>query len=234
MSKTYYHDQVIELQRGSLLKRKEILKFKDLGAGSHRSASKSIAELAKTSTSNKWKCKLVQNLALEVRPSQVLEFGTNLGLMTSYLSHALSNASIHTVEGASQIAEVAQSNFQKLNCKNIQLHTSTFDDFIELYSGTIRVSEFVFIDGNHSYDGTMELFNSVTQLRNARTVIVIDDINWSEGMRQFWKELISSQKYTTLDIFKMGVVFHNYESLSINNFKCIPRIFKPWQLGFFG
>jgi hypothetical protein len=42
------------------------------------------------------------------------------------------------------------------------------------------------------------------------TVIIVDDINWSEEMQEAWKQISSHPRVTiSIDVFMMGLVFFN-------------------------
>ena len=233
LSKTYYHEGYIERQREQLLRDNTSIHFEDLGAGSFSKKKKTISQLARTSTSNKWKCKLFQNLIVHIQPTCLLEFGTNLGLMTAYLALSAPRSKVHTIEGIAAIGEVATKSFNKLKIKNITLYENTFDEFLINHSNVVQKSDFIYVDGNHSYEGTKAIMDSVLNT-GLKKVIVIDDINWSKEMRRYWDSLISRNQYVTIDFYKLGVVLVNFSELTPESFKCLPRFMKPWQLGLFG
>jgi hypothetical protein len=38
-------------------------------------------------------------------------------------------------------------------------------------------------------------------------ILIIDDINWSAGMRKAWREIVKQNaNYVTIDLFRMGMI----------------------------
>jgi len=76
----------------------------------------------------------------------------------------------------------------------------------------------VFIDGNHRKEPVIKYFNQMAELSDNKTVIIIDDINYSNEMREAWKEIRLHKKISvTVDIFRMGIVFFR-EGINHNNY----------------
>ena len=51
-------------------------------------------------------------------------------------------------------------------------------------------------------------FNLIAKLSDNKTVIVIDDINYSEEMAEAWNEIKHHRKVSvSVDIFRMGILF---------------------------
>jgi len=65
-------------------------------------------------------------------------------------------------------------------------------------------------------------------------VLIVDDINWSDGMARAWKEIKQMPGVSTLDLYKMGIVIRNGNLKEDLHIKYIPRILKPLSFGFFG
>ena len=88
---------------------------------------------------------------------------------------------------------------------NIESILATFSSLLESYSG--EKFDIVFIDGHH--DGValknyLELLNPHT---HNDTLIILDDIRWSNSMFEAWTELCASQDYhVTMDLFRMGII----------------------------
>jgi len=56
----------------------------------------------------------------------------------------------------------------------------------------------------------LEYFHKFLPLASDRCVFVFDDIRWSTGMHEAWKEIINEPKATvTVDLFSFGLVFFN-------------------------
>ena len=67
---------------------------------------------------------------------------------------------------------------------------------------------FVYIDGNHKKEATLSYFNWALEKANEQTIIVVDDIYWSNDMIQAWDEIKENERVSlTIDLFKLGIVF---------------------------
>jgi predicted O-methyltransferase YrrM len=65
-----------------------------------------------------------------------------------------------------------------------------------------------FIDGNHRKKPSLQYFHQCLQHINDGSVLILDDIHWSEEMEEAWKEIREHASVTmTIDLFRMGLVF---------------------------
>jgi predicted O-methyltransferase YrrM len=68
--------------------------------------------------------------------------------------------------------------------------------------------DFVFVDGNHKKDATLNYFNWCLPKVNEDTVLIFDDIYWSKGMEEAWIEIKNNpQVSVTVDLFWIGLVY---------------------------
>lgn len=237
-SKTYYDDYSLEQVRSRLLKNKEQISFLDLGAGSNATGSKMVhtrvCDLARRSSSNRYKCRLIRNAIMFFQPDSILELGTNLGMATAYMHSADKNATVVTVEGSPEISELAKENFQSLGYKTIKLINQPFDEYIASGHQGVLNSELVYLDGNHRYECTLAYIDKVWSDEARTKVAIVDDINWSPEMNKAWEEIRHRRDCHSIDLFKMGIIFKDERIPESSHYSCIPRKLKPWQMGFFG
>ena len=85
--------------------------------------------------------------------------GTSLGVTTSYLSLALPGGNVFTLEGASEIANLARKNFETLALENIKLAQGNFDYTLPSVLYHLTSIGLVFIDGNHRREPTENYFH---------------------------------------------------------------------------
>jgi predicted O-methyltransferase YrrM len=79
--------------------------------------------------------------------------------------------------------------------------------------------DFVFIDANHKYDAVIQYFNVILPKLTENSIVVFDDIYWSDGMTQAWNEIKNyPQVVATIDLFHIGIVFFN-KNLTKKNYK---------------
>ncbi len=244
LSKEYARDHIIEQRRTALLNDDTEIAFFDLGAGSGGikptdQTRTSIKAITKKATSPIRKCRLLRNLILYFRPKQILEVGTNLGIMTAYMHHTSPSTPIVSVEGIQPIFKYAKETIKLLSIEeSVELYHSSFESFFKDEIEKIQQSDFVFLDGDHTYDGTLnyvkKMWVSGDEMLSRRKVIVIDDIYWSDGMYQAWTEISKWKGCNTLDLYQLGVVIISDDLAEPKNLKCVTRLAKPWQLGLFG
>lgn len=208
----FYVFSDIESIRAKLLLSNIEIEINDFGAGStiNKSNKRRISDIAKNSLKASKYAQLLFRLVNRFKPTNVLELGTSLGISTMYLAASSSKTHVTTVEGCSNISKVAQINFYKLGLKNIKLINQSFEDFLPDYLKTIPTLDFVFFDGNHTKEATLNYFNLCVEKINQHTIFVFDDIYWSKGMNEAWNEIKHHPKITTtIDLFTVGIIFFN-------------------------
>jgi predicted O-methyltransferase YrrM len=68
--------------------------------------------------------------------------------------------------------------------------------------------DFVFIDGNHRLEPTLRYFEMLLKHATPNTILVFDDIHWSQEMELAWKSIQENSSVTcTVDLFFLGLVF---------------------------
>lgn len=214
----FYIFNDIESIRAKLLLSNIEIEINDFGAGSIVNKSipyqvrdrRKINDIAKNSLKAPKYAQLLFRLVHRFKPTNVLELGTSLGISTMYLAASSSKINVTTVEGCPNISKVAQINFDKLGLKNINLINQPFEAFLPNYLKTISSLDFVFFDGNHTKEATLNYFNLCVEKTNQQTIFVFDDIYWSKGMNEAWNEIKQHPKITTtIDLFAVGIVFFN-------------------------
>ncbi len=200
----------LEALKQKLMKEKGIISVTDLGAGTTSGLGKTreIGYIARTSSKPAKYGRLLFRLAEYFKPETILELGTSLGFSSAYLALGNPLSKVITIEGCPNIAGLAQANFDKLNIQNIQLVVGNFDENLPAILNEQTRIDFVFIDGNHKEEPTINYFEQCLSKADNETVFIIDDIHWSEGMENAWNQ-ISNHPLVTLsvDIFSMGIIF---------------------------
>ncbi len=200
----------IEKLRESLLQDERVISVTDLGAGSHinNQRNKKIKSIAKNALKPKKLAQLLHRLAKEFNPATLLELGTCLGVTTAYFSKALPNGNVISMEGCPEKAKIAQQNWDKLSLKNVAVVVGNFDDTLPEVMEKQEQLDFVFIDGNHRKEATLNYFNLCLPKVHEDSVIIFDDIYWSQGMEQAWEHIKAHPDVTvTIDLFWIGLVF---------------------------
>ena len=216
----FYIYKDIESIRAKLLLTDMEIVIDDHGAGSKVNSSnkRKIKDIAKNTLKAPKYGQLLFRLVNHFNPKTILELGTSLGISTLYLAAPSKKTKIITVEGCPNTTKVAQINFNKIGFKNIELVNDTFDIFLPKYLAKTTSLDFVFFDGNHQKEATINYFNWCVEKANNENIFVFDDIHWSRGMTEAWEVIKKHPKVTsTIDLFFVGIVFFN-KDLSKENF----------------
>ncbi len=204
----------IEDLRKELLKNNTNITIEDLGAGSRvqSTTQRTIKSLAKLAVKPKKYSQLLYRLVKHYQPQTIIELGTSLGITTLHFAKANPNANITTIEGSSSIAAIAQHNFQKLNCSNIQLINGNFDDILPTVNGQLSTIDLAYIDGNHRLEPTLNYFEQFLAKKSNDSIFIFDDIHWSKEMEEAWERIKANTSVRcTIDIFFLGFVFFRAE-----------------------
>ncbi len=208
----FYVYEDIESIRAKLLLTDMTIAIDDHGAGStvNKSSSRTVKDIANNTLKTPKYGQLLFRLVNRFKPTTVLELGTSLGLSTLYLAGSSQATQVTTVEGCANTAKVAQINFDKIGFANIELVNATFDKYLPTYLSKTPQLDFVFFDGNHQEEATLNYFNLCVEKAHQESVFVFDDIHWSEGMTAAWEKIKHHPRVTTtIDLFFVGIVFFN-------------------------
>lgn len=204
----------IEQLRKKLLSDNRLIEIQEMGAGSriHSSKQRAVSQIAKSALKSKRLARVLFRLVKHYQPQTVVELGTSLGITTAYLSKANTASSIITIEGSDSIASIANENFQKLHCNNIRSLQGNFDNLLPSVISQLPSIDLAYIDGNHRYQPTLNYFHQFLSKAHVQTILIFDDIHWSEEMEKAWEEIKAhpSIQYT-IDIFFLGFVFFREE-----------------------
>ncbi|RYG20505.1 MAG: SAM-dependent methyltransferase [Chitinophagaceae bacterium] len=207
-AKKVYED--IEKQRKKLLNDHTLLTITDLGAGSYlnKNREKKVSEVAKNALKNPRLAQLIYRLAHHHTANRIIELGTCLGITSAYLAKAKPEATVVTIEGCPETANVAYQNFVALNLTNIELQVGNFNTLFPKEVDSLSRLDFVYIDGNHTKEATLNYFNICLAKSDEHTLLIFDDIYWSKGMKEAWEEIKAHPQVTvTVDLFWIGLVY---------------------------
>src|SRR5258706_8042907 len=218
----YSEYDLVENLRQKLLKDRTLLTIEDFGAGSsiNKSGRRSVASIAKNVAKTKKYGQLLFRIVKEYKPKTVLELGTSLGIATSYLATGNPDANVTTIEGAKEVAAIAEENFRTLKLQTVELVKRNFDDSLSSVIYYLPSIDFVFIDGNHRREPTERYFRQLLAKANNDSIFIFDDIHWSKEMEQAW-EIIKNHEAVrcSIDLFFIGIIFFKQEFKEKQNFK---------------
>lgn len=219
--KFYIFDDIEHCRDSMLISDKKIV-VNDFGAGSKKNNSreKSIRQVASVSLKPAKIGKLLFKMVNEFQTKTIFDLGTSLGITTMYLAGADRQNTVFTFEGCENIAAVAESNFKKLNFKNIHQTIGNLDETLELMVDKTKTIDLVFFDANHKFEPTIRYFDICLEKINENSVFIFDDIYWSEEMKKAWETIKNHPSVTlSIDLFEVGLIFFRKESLEKQHFK---------------
>ncbi|MBZ5857048.1 O-methyltransferase [Flavihumibacter profundi] len=208
--KEYFSYGETEAMRKRLLNDLTKVQITDFGAGSGagNQRQKTVAQIARTAAKPARLGQLLFRTVKYFQPATILELGTSLGITTAYLAAGNANGMVYSLEGDVQLAELARKNLAGNKFTNAVVYTGNFDDALLPLLENIGRPDLVFIDGNHRFGPTLRYFEQLLLFAHPDTVIIFDDIHWSEEMEAAWKSIQSHPAVTcTIDLFFLGYVF---------------------------
>lgn len=217
--RNFYAYLQIEKLRNALSLSDEKLECMDLGAGSHvkNTFKKSVKDILTSAAKPPKYAQLLFRLVNHFQPATILELGTSLGISSAYMAVANSKSNLITIEGCNEIADVAKRNFKNLELKNIEQVVGNFDEVLPDVLKKVNQLDFVFFDGNHRKEATLNYFRQCLEKANEKSVFIFDDIYWSAEMTEAWDEIKKHEQVTvSLDLFYMGIVFFRKEQVKQN------------------
>ena len=211
----------IENLKKELCKSKKTINILDFGAGSfiNRSKKRKVKDIARKSGKNKKFGRLLYRIIKFLKPNNIIELGTSLGISTCYLAKGNSKSKIFSFEGCPETIKIAKDNLNEINVDNVKLIEGDFNITLLKELKKIKKIDVAFIDGNHQEKPTLKYYNDILKYSTNETIIIFDDINWSIGMQNAWGEIKKHPKTkVTIDLFFIGIVFIKKE-LSKEHFK---------------
>jgi predicted O-methyltransferase YrrM len=191
--------------RNALARDGEMLPRTKLGAGTSR--PQSTRQLARSSSVRHKYGILLHALSSYVRPTQILELGTCLGVSSLYLLLGDKEAKLVSVEGCPHTYAKQRSHWRTLlpaHLARADFHCDTFDNFLE--NNTIENIDLAYIDGNHTQEATWRYFHRLWPLLSPNGLVVLDDIHWSSGMEMAWNQIKPpTTGMLTLDLWQFGL-----------------------------
>lgn len=199
------------------------IEITDFGAGSKKlnSNKRQIKQIAKHGIAQKKQAEFLYRLLNKFTPKTIVELGTSVGLTSLYLSKALPKSTIYTIEGCPALFQFSNELFKTStdSVSNIISINGNFNvEFPKLLS-KIDSLDFLYIDGNHSYEPTINYFKLALEKKTANSIFIFDDIYWSDEMQKAWKEICAHIEVTlSLDLFYFGIVFFKTENKEKEHF----------------
>lgn len=178
--------------------------------------NKRICDIAAGEGKSVRRGKLLYKLVKYFRPVQLLETGTSLGLSLMYQALAMpAGSTITSLEGAVELHEYTRKVLVHLSGKNVQLVQGRLPDALKAILKEKIQIDWVFLDADHRYESLKHQFSLLLPYLYEGSVVVIDDIRWSQGMTKAWSELSTHSAVShSIDFYDMGVLLFKKNTAS--------------------
>ncbi|MCJ8288919.1 MAG: class I SAM-dependent methyltransferase [Crocinitomicaceae bacterium] len=190
---------------GRLKNSRQEIEIQDFGAGSKKLGSKrKVSAIFKMSSSKGKYGKLLYRLSKHYQPKEILEFGTSLGVGSTYLALGSNNSTITTVEACKNTRTVALENLKDLD--SIESKLGTFVDYLAELPKE-KQFDMIFIDGHHDGEALIQYLNQLQKHAHDETLFILDDIRWSDSMKAAWEEISNDSRFhMSMELFRVGIV----------------------------
>ncbi|MDI9338927.1 MAG: class I SAM-dependent methyltransferase [Sediminibacterium sp.] len=200
----------LDAVRQQLLNDATLLQIEDLGAGSNvlKQKERRVKDIARYGITRKRFSEFYFKLINYFDYRQVVELGTSLGLNTLYMANAGRKPEVYSIEGSGALHYYAQTLITAEGVTNVQLIQGNFDEQFPALLRRLPKLDFLLVDGNHTYEATLRYFTMALPYVHEHTLLVFDDIYWSEGMKRAWMEIKRHPRVSvSLDFYYCGLVF---------------------------
>jgi predicted O-methyltransferase YrrM len=141
---------------------------------------------------------LYKSIVEKFRPQTIVEFGTAFGVSGMYWLAGLEKngkGELLTFEPNEAWAKVANENLSGIGNRYV-LTVGTFEENIaKLTSNNNRKIDIAFIDAIHTRAFVIPQLEIVLKYVSPHALIFLDDINFSEEMREVWNELSQDTRF---------------------------------------
>lgn len=209
----------IENEREYLLSRDEPLNDGSLGQGGlYDGGQTTIRKACKVSKPPK-PALMLYLLTRAIKPQNVIELGTNVGISSSYIGAALKangeNGKLTTLDASPYRQRLAKEIHHNLGIENISYVEGLFTDTLDKTLRDIGSIDLAFIDGHHQYQPTLDYFEKILEFANKDAMFVFDDIRWSSDMKKAWLQIQSDSRLgLVVDFSSIGVCVRRQKTIS--------------------
>jgi len=211
----------VEKARADLVASQEKITRYDYGAGGSTSTrtrsemeagvptDETLGTFARKASKPRFWCTFLFRLVRTLEPRACIEMGAAVGVSGSYQAAALrlnGAGTLTSLEGDPTLAEITRGTFSRLGLDNATVVVGRFDQTLKTVLTERQPVDFVFVDGHHDHDATLEYFEVIVPFVSDSAVLVFDDIAWSAGMKKAWASIADDERVaTSIDLGPIGV-----------------------------
>lgn len=132
------------------------------------------------------------------RPRIIVEFGTAFGVSGMYFLAGLEinkEGRLLTFDPNHIWAELARKNLSEIS-QRFNLTIGTFEENIDNCLPEGRAIDIAFIDAIHTKEIVIPQLDIVVKKSSPKALILLDDINFSESMKECWEEVSADKRFS--------------------------------------
>lgn len=154
--------------------------------------------------------RLLFRLVREHQPRSCLELGTGFGISTAYHAAALDvngRGRLTSLDIEAMVA-LARPGLARLGLEHrIELVGGLIEETLDGALAAASPIDYALLDADHTEAGTLAAFDAIMPRLSAGALVVVDDINWAEGMRRAWPKIKQRERVAcTISLHRLGVV----------------------------
>lgn len=141
---------------------------------------------------------LFTHLVTLKKPKFAVEFGTAFGISGMYFlagMEQVQQGQLLTFDPNDVWAKLANDNLQHISPR-YQLTIGTFEENIEKVLPAGKKIDLAFIDAIHTREFVMPQMEIVLKHSQPGTIIIFDDINFSQNMRECWNDVARDSRFS--------------------------------------
>jgi predicted O-methyltransferase YrrM len=129
-----------------------------------------------------------------------------------YQAAGIAHGKLYGLEGNPDSVRIARHNIESAELTNVEFVEGLFEETLPKVLAELPRVDYVFFDGNHRLEPTLQYFEFCLQKAHPGTVFVFDDIRWSDDMLLAWRKIQNHPAVTvSVDLYGMGIVFFRQE-----------------------
>ena len=133
--------------------------------------------------------RFLMRLVRELAPRSCLELGTGFGLSTAYQAAALELNGEGRITSLDQeaLTAIARPGLEGLGLgERVELTGGMIEETLAAAVKRVAPIDYALLDADHTEEGTLNAFDAVAPHLGDGAVVVLDDVNWTDGMRRAW------------------------------------------------
>jgi predicted O-methyltransferase YrrM len=153
--------------------------------------------------------RFLMRLVRELAPRSCLELGTGFGVSSSYQAAALelNGSGRMTSLDVEDMVAIARPGLGRLGLGDrVELLGGRIEETLASAAAGAAPIDYALLDADHTEAGTLDAFDAILPHLAPGAVVVLDDVNWTEGMRRAWVAIPDRPRVAaTVGLHRLGI-----------------------------